>query len=285
MEPAAAYAFMGFEGNDIDAADAMARFKELRAHPDYKEDPKKSQLTAAYLAIKSRANAVSRKSSQVLEQMMHSAGLNEEERCLVKLVNGQVEEQLSGAVPCVQGVPPPSEILEGFLYLGGLAQAADVHTLRRLGVKHILNMTDDLDDYSGRLQAVWREQDPGEKCLYCNCPALDENGYDIYQHLDKAINFIDNCKATGAGVLVHCRQGVNRSGSATIAYVMHHSGVGPLCPEKLNFVGALRWVRQRRPMVLTNGSFAVQLIVRSGLELSEGANKILNGGWFNPFVC
>lgn len=284
MEPAAAYAFMGFRDRNVDAADAIARFKEMRSKPEYKEEPLKGQLTAAYCAIKRRANAVSNKSSQVLEQMMQTARLCENEKWLVKLVDGQGSEEAGYAVTGHAGVAPPSEILEGFLYLGGEAQAADAGTLQGLGITHILNMTDDLDDHSLALQVAWQEQDPGVECSYYNCPALDEKGYNISQHLDQAIEFIDRCGAAGGRVLVHCRQGVNRSGSVVIAYVMRHAGGSECCPGKLDFPGALRWVRQRRPMVLTNGSFAVQLIVHSGMELSEAAANILNEHFFNPFV-
>ena len=274
MDPAAAYAFMGFEDPSADAADAMKRYRELRKTPEYKENPEyKRQADAAYRAIKSKANAVSKRSSEVLEERMQAAGLSGDEQALAGLVNGHDEEHGSGALAAHPGVPPPSEIVEGFLFLGGEAQAKDAATLQRLGIRHILNMTDNLDDHTPALQAEW-----GAECSYCNCPAQDEKGYDIGQHLDRAVEFIDACRARGGGVLVHCRQGVNRSGSAVIAYVMHHEGMG--------FPSALRWVRERRPVVLTNGSFAVQLIVRSGTHghISEAAMALLNQNCFNPFV-
>ena len=262
---------MGFEDPSVvDAAEALGRFRELRG--EFREEPKRTQLLAAYHAIRPLANSVTKNSRQALEASMQTAGLGEDERLLLRLVDGQGADS-PGALVAHAGVAPPSEILEGFLYLGGDEQARDTGTLHSLGIKHILNMTDDLDNHSRALQEEWNLHQPGTECSYCNCPALDVNGYDIDQHLDTAMEFIDGCRAAGGSVLVHCRMGVNRSGSAVIAYVMQHSG--------LDFSGALQRVRQRRPGVLTNGSFAVQLMARSGMELSAAAREILATNDFN----
>ena len=64
-------------------------------------------------------------------------------------------------------------------------------------------------------------------------------------------DFIDACLRAGGKVLVHCNDGMSRSGSLVIAYIMQTYGI--------DFKAALNHVQQRRFCVQPNDGFEQQL--------------------------
>ena len=64
-------------------------------------------------------------------------------------------------------------------------------------------------------------------------------------------DFIDSCFASGGKVLVHCNDGMSRSASLVIAYLMQKYG--------LDFKAALTHVQSRRFCVQPNDGFEQQL--------------------------
>ena len=64
-------------------------------------------------------------------------------------------------------------------------------------------------------------------------------------------NFIDASLGAGGKVLVHCNDGMSRSGSLVIAYIMQTYG--------MDFKAALNYVQQRRFCVQPNDGFEQQL--------------------------
>ena len=200
MDPAAACAFMGFEGPcAVDAADAKKRFMELRKTPEYKENPEyKRQADAAYLAIKSKANAVFKRPSEVLEERMQAAGLSGDEQALVRLVNGDDEEHWRP----IRGSHHRPRLWTGSCSSEGKPRRKmPPHCRGFNGIRHVLDMTNDLDDHTPALQTGWGAHTPGAECSYCNCPAEDTKDHEIGKHLDGAVEFIDACRVTGGGVL------------------------------------------------------------------------------------
>ncbi|KAK5048056.1 hypothetical protein LTR84_006246 [Exophiala bonariae] len=80
----------------------------------------------------------------------------------------------------------------------------------------------------------------------------DNNNENLLQVLDEACNFIKSSLGNkDGGVLIHCHQGVSRSASVMIAFVMEEMD--------LEYETALRYVRQGRPKVNPNPGFVAQL--------------------------
>ncbi|CAL1263822.1 unnamed protein product [Larinioides sclopetarius] len=75
-------------------------------------------------------------------------------------------------------------------------------------------------------------------------------GYPLHQHFDEAIAFIREALHAGKGILVHCKQGISRSATLVLAYLIVEEGM-PLQE-------ATRVVRQRRE-ILPNEGFLLQL--------------------------
>jgi len=80
----------------------------------------------------------------------------------------------------------------------------------------------------------------------------DSSSENLLQFLGEACEFIKSSLAKkDGGVLIHCHQGVSRSASVVIAFVMEEMD--------LEFDTALRYVRERRPKVNPNQGFVTQL--------------------------
>ncbi|RUP45496.1 protein-tyrosine phosphatase-like protein [Jimgerdemannia flammicorona] len=88
----------------------------------------------------------------------------------------------------------------------------------------------------------------------------DSPGVSISTHFPDCINFINNAReslgdpedtSTGARILIHCVQGISRSASIAIAYVMSDQQIG--------YEPAFRIVKEARPAVWPNVGFRSQL--------------------------
>nr|XP_028951475.1 dual specificity protein phosphatase 1-like [Malus domestica] len=87
---------------------------------------------------------------------------------------------------------------------------------------------------------------------------------DLKQHFDECIEYIDEAKRSGGGVLVHCFVGRSRSVTIIVAYLMKKHG--------MSISQALEHVKSRRPQASPNAGFISQL---QSLErsLSDEENK------------
>ncbi len=67
-----------------------------------------------------------------------------------------------------------------------------------------------------------------------------------------AAQVIETTRAAGGGTLLHCQQGVSRSGALVVAYTMWQ--------QRLGVDAALAYVRARRAVVSPNPGFLAQLL-------------------------
>jgi hypothetical protein len=90
----------------------------------------------------------------------------------------------------------PSLILEPFLYLGSAYGMRNTKLLDYLGITHVLNMAVELpmnpDLYSDRFKFI-------------HILADDSYTYNIRKDFELAFQLIDDARATGGKVLVHCK--------------------------------------------------------------------------------
>lgn len=90
----------------------------------------------------------------------------------------------------------PSLILEPFLFLGSAYGNRNTNLLDYLGITHVLNMAMELpmnpDLYNDRFKFI-------------HILADDSYTYNIRKDFDLAFQFIDDARATGGKVLVHCK--------------------------------------------------------------------------------
>ncbi|XP_050960778.1 uncharacterized protein LOC127162047 [Labeo rohita] len=94
--------------------------------------------------------------------------------------------------------------------------------LEKMGVTHILNAMASREDLEGEINT--REEYYSDMNItYCGVAALDVSWFDISKYFFPAAEFIHQALSKPENkVLVHCRQGVSRSSTLFLAYLMIH---------------------------------------------------------------
>ncbi|OLP90318.1 tRNA A64-2'-O-ribosylphosphate transferase [Symbiodinium microadriaticum] len=136
----------------------------------------------------------------------------------------------SRASALAAGQPVADQVLtdQGFaLYISGAFFAQSLPLLRQLGVSHIVNVTKAPNVFEG-------------KFAYHQVAIEDDRSANLLQVLDAALEFIHDARTQSYNccVLVHCREGVSRSVSVVLAYLMRF--------EQLCLSGAMRLLQNRR---------------------------------------
>jgi len=161
----------------------------------------------------------------------------------------------------------PSRVLP-FLYLGNLNHASNAYMLHALGITHVVSVgecalipppnegsagvaatqvTKQSSDVgtgssSERRGSLFIEEREG-RMKVLDIKGVCDDGIDTLEpQLAPICEWIDRAREQGGKVLVHCRVGVSRSATVTIAYVMKHLGI--------TLVEAYLVVRSRRLSVL-----------------------------------
>ncbi|WP_416306058.1 diacylglycerol kinase family protein [Neptunicella sp. SCSIO 80796] len=106
---------------------------------------------------------------------------------------------------------PPIQKVKHNLFLACRLFPSDIDELTQLGVKAILDVTAEFDGLD------WTAQ--SEDLAYLNVPVLDHQSPSQTELL-KAVNWIENQRRAGKGVVVHCALGRGRSVLVVVAYLL-----------------------------------------------------------------
>ena len=129
-------------------------------------------------------------------------------------------------------VPPNYSEIEDGLWIGGLVPKPPP------GTKTVLNLCESEDTFQVELNR-WMPIPDIEPA-----PSLD--------WLREQVQFVASERATGRGVFVHCRAGVNRSAMLMAAYLMQR--------EKWTRDQALEYIRTKRPSVKPHPAYMLLLL-------------------------
>jgi len=133
-----------------------------------------------------------------------------------------------------------SQILE-WLYLGGYRNSSNYKELTvRTQIGYILNVSIECQNSF-----------PGE-FLYKKYELEDTPAQDIIQHFEEASEFLEEAQKNNKNVLVHCIQGMSRSASFVIAYL--------LSKKNMTLRQAYDHVFSKRSIIKPNPGFMSQLI-------------------------
>ncbi|CAB3224584.1 unnamed protein product [Arctia plantaginis] len=188
-----------------------------------------------------------------LKEIMMSVDLDE---VTSKAIRGRLEEELDmdlaeyksfidqEMLTILGQMDAPTEIFD-HVYLGSEWNASNLEELQRNGVRHILNVTREIDNFF-----------PG-MFDYLNIRVYDDEKTDLLKHWDNTFKYINKARNEGSKVLVHCKMGISRSASVVIAYAMK--------AFNWNFDKALKHVKTKRSCIKPNTNFLSQLETYQGI--------------------
>ncbi|KAM5567984.1 protein-tyrosine-phosphatase MKP1 [Rosa sericea] len=127
------------------------------------------------------------------------------------------------------------------IYLGSDAVAKNREVLRKNGITHVLNCV-------GFVSPEYFKNDLVYKTLWLK----DSPSQDITSILYDVFDYFEDVRKQSGRVLVHCCQGVSRSTSLVIAYLMWREGQ--------SFEDAFQYVKAARGVTNPNMGFACQLL-------------------------
>ncbi|XP_054857490.1 protein phosphatase Slingshot homolog 2 isoform X2 [Eublepharis macularius] len=142
----------------------------------------------------------------------------------------------------------PTQIFD-HVFLGSEWNASNLEDLQNRGVRYILNVTREIDNF---FPGIFE---------YHNIRVYDEEATDLLAYWNDTYKFISKAKKNGSKCLVHCKMGVSRSASTVIAYAMKEYG--------WNLDRAYEYVKERRTVTKPNPSFMRQLEEYQGILLAS----------------
>uniref|UniRef100_A0A6B2LCI2 protein-tyrosine-phosphatase n=1 Tax=Arcella intermedia TaxID=1963864 RepID=A0A6B2LCI2_9EUKA len=135
---------------------------------------------------------------------------------------------------------PPSEIVDGILFLGNELNARNIQQLKNCNIQFIVNCTLECENYFP------------EDFEYFRVSVDDTSDYNLLDYFEETFLKIDKAIANKCPVLIHCHQGVSRGPTFTIAYLVYS--------KHMNLNDAFHRVLERRPIVLPNRTFFWALV-------------------------
>lgn len=128
-----------------------------------------------------------------------------------------------------------------YLYVGSSYCNDNPSVLLNLGITHILNVSAEttVNVYNINWRIKWKQ-----------IKIEDTQTYNIRYNFEEAFQFINEAKGYGK-VLVHCDQGISRSPTIVIAYLMYQ--------YRSSLSSAYQRVQSYRPQIKPNDNFYRQL--------------------------
>ncbi|KAF9778658.1 protein-tyrosine phosphatase-like protein [Thelephora terrestris] len=133
-------------------------------------------------------------------------------------------------------LPPPAQHL-GHLWLGSFAAISDNDLLRKHRITHIVQVID----------VSWLPPVNDPNMTVTRIDIMDIPSADLKSHLDAACAGIEKSLTSGKNVLVHCQQGISRSASVVIAYLIKK--------YDMSYEYAYAFVKRYRACVEPNSGF------------------------------
>ncbi|EQC35719.1 hypothetical protein SDRG_06997 [Saprolegnia diclina VS20] len=137
----------------------------------------------------------------------------------------------------------PNELLDGFLFLGNMWHAQSSSVVRNLGITHIVNASLDTGNVFEAAGVAYHEVKIKDD-IYANIAA----------HFEPTFAFLEGAKQTQhSRVLIHCTQGISRSATLAIYYLMR--------AQRWSLVTAVNYCIANRGVCFPNQGFLQALMV------------------------
>jgi predicted protein tyrosine phosphatase len=157
-----------------------------------------------------------------------------------KLVDIDSTRPMSGSEMVVYYRKICSQVYD-YIYQGSDLVARNKETLQANGITHIINAALSVCD-------IYFAND----FTYYTLSLYDAGNESIIGAFFGVIDFIEKARINGGKIFIHCYEGVSRSSTLTIAYIMWKTGQ--------SFNSVVEQVKKRRPVSSPNPGFIVQLL-------------------------
>ncbi len=146
------------------------------------------------------------------------------------------------------------------IYMGSIMSAMDKDNLKKIGITHIINCIG--KEESEKFPNY--ESIDGIEYMYINMGS--SNQADLSQYPESTCVFIENALKVNGKILIHCKRGMNRSGSIVIAYIMNKF--------RMPFDDAYKFVQSKRSICKIDDNLAVQLKARQTHQAISEMQKL-----------
>ncbi|GFO00304.1 dual specificity phosphatase dupd1 [Plakobranchus ocellatus] len=155
-------------------------------------------------------------------------------------------------------MPPKNSYDEVYdnILLGDNKCVKRVDELEKMGVTHVVNASMGSKFNQTNTDAAFYEK---SQITYHGIPAMDTITFKLLPYLRPAADFIEKALTQKGRVYVHCQQGISRSSTVVIAFLMIY--------REMNLLEAVKYVRSKR-LIYPNDGFLKQLCVLQK-ELNE----------------
>ncbi|XP_051962571.1 protein phosphatase Slingshot homolog 2 isoform X2 [Xyrauchen texanus] len=161
----------------------------------------------------------------------------------------EFKEFIDNEMIIILGQMDSPTVIFDHVYLGSEWNASNLEELQNSGVRYILNVTREIDNF---FPGIFE---------YHNIRVYDEEATNLLEYWNDTYKFISKAKKAGVKCLVHCKMGVSRSASTVIAYAMKEYG--------WDLERAFDHVKERRSVTKPNPSFMKQLEEYQGILLAS----------------
>ncbi|OZC06572.1 dual specificity phosphatase, catalytic domain protein [Onchocerca flexuosa] len=196
---------------------------------------------------RSDENSVEARIYEHLKEVMQTVDLDEvtsrdirlkvEETMRMKL--DKYKDFISRQMMVIMGQMDKASQIFPYLYLGTEWNACDWQWLENNGIKYIVNVTNEVENFfPARLK-------------YLKIRVSDEASTELLKYWNQTNQFIKEAKEKGSSVLVHCKKGISRSSSTVIAFAMKEYGWA--------LSQAIEHVKNKRGCITPNIGFVEQL--------------------------
>lgn len=126
------------------------------------------------------------------------------------------------------------------IYLSDYASSLNKNKLKDEGITHILTLVIGVNEIYP------------EDFKYKIIELMDCKTENISQYFDECIKFIDECINNNGKILIHCSQGISRSPTIVIAYLINKYAK--------NYSDIYQYIKEKRKIVEPNEGFKKQLL-------------------------
>jgi protein-tyrosine phosphatase len=126
------------------------------------------------------------------------------------------------------------------IYLSNYGSSLNKIKLKEEGITHILTLV------------VGVSEIYPEDFKYKIIELMDHKKENISQYFNECINFIDECSNNNGKILIHCSQGISRSPTIVIAYLIKK--------YSKNYTDIYNYIKEKREIIEPNDGFKKQLL-------------------------